>query len=98
MIERSKLTKLIDRLKRLVAALESQKDLVIHQKVDQIYYVQKIAEIKFLIERSGEPQSEIDKVRELTNEIYSEASRNWRRDIRWLNTYILKRKSVKPIL
>jgi hypothetical protein len=81
-----KLPKLIKRMQHLVTYLDSHNELVIHQHVNQSYYMQKIVELKMF-------HSQFDEIKTfetLTSRIddhYNLCFLQWYKDARWLNTY-----------
>jgi hypothetical protein len=85
MIDPAKVTKLISRLRCLVECIEGQHDRLIHQRVDQFYYMQKTEELKLLLELVEEAQRKLELLTCRMDANYSEVFHRWHKDVRWLN-------------
>lgn len=81
-----KLTKLIEKLQDLAARLDEEKDLVVHQRVNQFYYLEKTAELKILQEQFEEAEMKINQLTKHIECEYALVYNQWRKDIRWLNS------------
>lgn len=97
MIPREKLTKLIERMQRIVTHLNDRYDLVLHQQVNQFFYMQKIEELKVLLSQFDETSKSLEMVASRIDEHYSLCFAQWCKDARWLNTHHL-RERPKSIL
>ena len=82
----NKIARLIEKLEAFVCRLEGNRDLNIHQMVNQFYYMQKAAEFKVLCDRLEETEKKLEILTELIESEYSIAFKNWQRDLRWLNS------------
>ena len=98
MLDPNKAKKLIHHLQSLISVLESQNDLRISQRINQSYYMQKAEELKQAMQMIEEAVKRVDHITRVTDSIYFEVSKNWNRDIRWLNTYLLNKKNRSAIL
>ncbi|HYG18909.1 MAG TPA: hypothetical protein VD816_08265 [Ohtaekwangia sp.] len=86
-----KLNKFIDKLQELVRQLEKDRNVVVHQHVNQFYYMQKIAELRTLAEQFAEAEERIVRVSGWIDEEYATLFRQWRKDLHWLR---LSRQSL----
>jgi hypothetical protein len=84
MTTQSKLNKFIDKLQDLVRQLEHERNVVVHQHVNQFYYMQKIAELKALAEQFAEAEERVAVVSGWIDEEYANLFRQWRKDLHWL--------------
>ncbi|MDZ7646006.1 MAG: hypothetical protein U5K54_01850 [Cytophagales bacterium] len=92
MIEPEKLPKLIERMKRLVTRLDDRNDLVIHQHVNLFFYMQKIEELKALSGQVQEVRKILESLTCRVEENYHHCFTQWRKDARWLNSYLAREK------
>lgn len=60
MIDHEKLPKLIERMQHLVTYLNERNDLVVHQQLDQSFYMQKIEELRMLTTKFDETKKSLD--------------------------------------
>jgi hypothetical protein len=89
-----KIFKLIHRLKALISCLEDQSDLVIHQKIDQFFYMTKSEELKILLAQLEEEKKRLEITNGRLETKYEEIFRQWQKDARLLNTYLISREYV----
>ncbi len=92
MIEPEKLPKLIERMKCLVTSLDDRNDLVIHQHVNLFFYMQKIEELKTLSGQIQEVRKTLESLTCRVEENYHNCFTQWRKDARWLNSYLAREK------
>lgn len=97
MIEPEKLLKLIERMQHLANYLNDRNNLVIHQQVDQLFYMQKIEELKILLSQFEEISKRLETLRSRIDENYSLCFAQWCKDSRWLNSHNIRERS-KSIL
>ncbi len=88
-----KLDKLIDRMQRLVNSVGDQKDLAVHRHVNQFFYMQKIEELRVLLDRFDELSVDLEAVSLRIHSGYDLCLDQWRRDARWLNAHNLQVQS-----
>ena len=89
--EEVKVEKLLQRLKELSDNLHLyRKDNEIRERIDLYYYVQKETELKILGERLDEVHKLLKFVRQSLGSEYKEVYQQWRKDVRWLNRYLLQ--------
>ena len=98
MIDPSKLSTLIERLVCMSHLLSSKSDLTIQKRIDQFHYLEKIEEMKLIHTLLEESQARLETVSRLACERYGEVFKIWRKDIRWLTTYLRNRKDSGTIL
>jgi division protein CdvB (Snf7/Vps24/ESCRT-III family) len=89
--------KLIDRMQRLVTYLNDRNNLILHQQVNQFFYMQKIEELKMLIQQFEEINKNLDAVTARIHEHYSLCFAQWSKDARWVNLQHFQERS-KSIL
>jgi len=96
MINHEKLPKLIARMQHLVTYLNDRNDLVVHQQLNQSFYMQKIEELRLLTAKYDEIKKSLDTLASGIEEKYNLCFEQWRKDARWLNSYNLnkRRKSI----
>ena len=78
-------TKLIDRMQRLVTYLNERNNLILHQQVNQFFYMQKIEELKMLLRQLEEINKSLDAVTLRIHEHYGLCFAQWSKDARWVN-------------
>ena len=80
--------KLIDRLHRFIAVLkEHSRDLVVHRKIDQFYYMQKEVQIQELSTQLDETIRNLETVHTTLEQEYRKVYCQWRKDVRWMSRY-----------
>lgn len=89
--------KLIDRMEDLVQILSERKDLHVHQRVDQFYYMQKVEELRMLLHQFESLSRNMENLMSRIHMTYGVCAPRWCRDVRWLNRYTSQLRS-KPIL
>ncbi len=92
-VDSRKLQKFEGRVRQLVNVLSAYRELVIHNRVNHSYYMQKAEELKILKEQLDDAEERFAALENLICNHYIEAYANWRRDVRWLNDYLLKQRS-----
>ena len=74
-------------MQRLVTYLNERNNLILHQQVNQFFYMQKIEELKMLLRQLEEINKSLDAVTLCIHEHYSLCFAQWSKDARWVNTY-----------
>ena len=92
-----KLSRLIERMQRIVTHLNSRYDLVLHHQINQFFYMQKIEELKMLLSQFEETRKSLDALTARMDAHYILCFVRWRKDARWLNNHH-RRESPKSIL
>lgn len=84
-------------MQHLVTYLNERNDLVVHQQLNQFFYMQKIEELRMLMAKFDEIKKSLDTLTSGIDEEYILCFEQWRRDARWLNLFKLNERS-KSIL
>lgn len=91
-----RVSKLIGKLQSLITLLEQHPDMVIHQQVDQSYFMQKCSELQFMQDQLKGALAKKETFENLLYTSYREVAHTWRHDLRWVRKYLAGKK--KPIL
>jgi hypothetical protein len=87
-VTKSKTEKFIVRLRRFIAVLkEHSRDLVVHRRIDQFYYMQKEVQIQELSSQLEEAMRKLEVVHTTLEQEYKQVYYQWRKDIRWMSRY-----------
>ena len=97
MFDPKRLSKLISSLERLIQQLESHQEITIHQHIQQFSYMEQVEELKMLMEQSEAAHKRAALFSRWAQASYLAAYKQWRKDARWLNQYLIK-KRFKSIL
>lgn len=81
----SKISKFIDKLRKITADLEELRIIQVHQHVNQFYYMQKAAELSMLHEQLTQVMEKQLALNDLIDVIYPDVFVQWQKDARWLN-------------
>jgi hypothetical protein len=87
-----KLAKLIGKMQLLVNVLGERTELVVHQRVDQFFYMQKIEELKILGAQLEDMRRNLEHLTSRVQVSYMTCLAEWKRDARWLNAYLMRRR------
>ncbi len=97
MIGQTKLRKLIERIEGLMLILAKHPDKIIYENIDLSFYhlkIQSMNRLLFQYEMPAFTYTTTDTIRiEYTAVFYQ-----WRKDVRWLNSYLRQRPQTKAIL
>lgn len=85
-------------MKKLNKQLEVHQDLVVHQKINQFYYMEQIEELTMLVEQSEAAYRRALMFSRWMEASYRAAYAKWQKDARWLNQHILQQHRPKPTL
>ncbi|PZR19997.1 MAG: hypothetical protein DI539_12195 [Flavobacterium psychrophilum] len=80
-----KIGKLVSKLRFLIERLEKNQNLIVHQKVNQFYFMQKSSELQLLHDELNELLKKKAAIENLLSIIYPEVVIQWGKDVRWLN-------------
>lgn len=80
-----KISKFIEKLRKITADLEELRILQVHQQVNQFYYMQKASELSMLCDQLKEVIQKQHEINALIDVIYPEVFLKWQKDARWLN-------------
>lgn len=72
-------------MQRLVIYLNERNNLILHQQVNQFFYMQKIEELKMLLRQLEEINKSLDVVTLRIHEHYRLCFAQWSKDARWIN-------------
>lgn len=87
MTDPSKISKFIEKLRKITADLEELRIIQVHQHVNQFYYMQKASELSMLSDQLTEVMQKQRDLNALIDHIYPEAFAQWQKDARWLNLH-----------
>jgi hypothetical protein len=96
-MELEKCVKLIGRLQDLASRLAKNNEYIVHRRISQFFYMQKIEEMKILLEQLEEAGLKMEDVKRRIGENYIATYRTWRFDVRWLNNHEPNEESTKRI-
>lgn len=92
-----KLSKLTEKMQQLVNSLNARQDLVLHERVNQFFYMQKIEELNVLADQFHRLKSSLDNLTYHLQEQYRLCFTQWCKDVRWVRQYV-HRKQFRTIL
>lgn len=98
MIDPQKCRKLVQLLERLILTIENNNERTIHFTINQFFYMQRAEEIRMVLEQYEEARMKLEAATNWLNENYASTYHQWRKDARWLNTYLRNRNNIKSIL
>lgn len=87
MTDYTKLGKLIGRLQAFIAVLEKKQVLQVHQRINQSYYMQKVAELQLLHDRLLELHEKQRATCHMISLICPDTFNQFRKDLRWLQKF-----------
>jgi DNA repair ATPase RecN len=97
--------KLYVRVQKLVDMLsENHRNLHVHSKINEFYYMQKVEELKQLEESITNAYQSIMNARERLESLkhnydaeYAELYYRWKKDVRWINRFVnLQKLELEP--
>lgn len=77
----------------LVAKLCEQQELTIHQQVNQFFYMQKIEELKMLMDQFDDLNRNLNGLAAKIQDSSLACFAQWRKDARWLNN---RKRTPRP--
>lgn len=80
----------------MVSSLDSSRDMVIHSKLDQFYYMTKAEELTLLLDQCEGVKYQLDAMMNRMDLTYSEVFNRWRHDARLLNSYLMRKSDENP--
>ncbi|AYB32030.1 hypothetical protein D4L85_16290 [Chryseolinea soli] len=86
------------RLKLLSSRLYEEKSLVLHRNINHFYYLQKIEEFEFLMVRLKEGERQWLDLKTILEFEYRIVFGQWKKDVRYLRTYLQNRSGGVSIL
>ena len=87
MRNKEQLLKMISKLQSLSSRLHEEKSIGIHQNINHFYYMQKIEELKFLLVKFDDLNLQMVKLTEMAENEYAKVFCQWKKDIRFINSY-----------
>lgn len=75
-------------MQHLVHRLRDQHDLILHQRVNEFFYMQKIEELTLLVDRFNALRTDLDEFAHQLRAHYRQCFTHWSRDARWVNVYV----------
>jgi phosphate starvation-inducible protein PhoH len=96
MADLERVSKLIGKIQSLISLLEQHRDLAIHQRVDQSYFMQKCSELELMCDQLKGAHAKKASFEHMVDASYREVATMWKEDIRWIKHYLETRN--KPLL
>lgn len=90
-ISSKKLEKFNRYILTMVKALGRDQSLIVHQRINESFYLQKKEEFRLLREQLEEAERKMVDVQARVTEHYKSAYCIWRKDVRWLHAHWQKR-------
>ena len=87
MKEIERVAKLIQKLNHFIDCLDSRQALIVHQRINQSYYMQKATELSILYEQLNELLEKEAIIKNLLGQIYPDILMHWRKDFIWLSRH-----------
>jgi len=78
----------LNRFDSLAILIHKHYDLTIHRHINHSYYLQRIEEMKLLLEQLNEAEVKLEIVHNRLDEHYQNSFQQWHKDIRWLSVYL----------
>jgi hypothetical protein len=97
MADRDRTGKLIGKVEHLIVLLEHHHEVIIHERICQSYYMQKLTELQFIQEQFRLTLVKKEFFANLLEASYLEVANRWKHDIRWLKKHLDAKRKV-PIL
>jgi hypothetical protein len=87
MQNKEQLLKMMSKLQSLSLLLHDEKSVGIHQEVNHFFYLQKIEEIKFLMMKLDNLNLQLSKLNEILELEHKQVFAQWKKDLRFINSY-----------
>lgn len=94
MIDPKKCEKLIQCLQRFTSDLTANKAYHVHSHIDQFFYMQRVEELRLLLEQFEEAKSKLELSTSRMQEAYTSTYHQWKQDVRWYNAYLHVRDNL----
>lgn len=78
---------MIGKLESLSTLIALKTDLVVHREVNQFFYMQKIAELEFLLNEHEVACKRIADLELWLEQRYHDSFHEWKKDLRWIEGY-----------
>lgn len=92
MTDQHKLNKFIQRIESFILELQEKNTLLVHSKINQFFYMQKLEELKVLVASIKDGVKRLEILEESMESSQKEIFFAWRRDARWLNKHKTQEK------
>ncbi len=93
MADLRKITKLIEKLEILTKQLDRDKNIQLHNHINQFHYLEKTAELKILIDQHLTTEKKLNQLSDRLECEYKKVCYQWSKDIRWMNS--IQRRELK---
>jgi len=97
MTDPAKVAKLINKLDDFIHKLENLRVIIVHQEVNQFYYMQKVEELTFLHSQLSALIEKQSSVQQLIDIIYPQVLSRWQQDARWVNSYKTSKETFQDL-
>ena len=87
MVKDEAVEKLVQKIASLISTLEQSSELSVHSTIEQFYYMERVAEIKFLNEQMQDLEARLEMLKSARELRYFELASRWRVDARWLHRH-----------
>ena len=87
MVNKEKLDKLNFYVSKMLRDLHLHNSLVIHRRISEFYYLEKVEELKLLKAQLMDAERKLEDVQVRVKEHYKDIFCTWRKDARWLNQH-----------
>ena len=98
MRKKDQLLKLVSKLQSLSLQLKKEQSVGVHQNINHFHYMQKIEELNFLMAKFDDLNEQLANLNEVLDREYNQAFVQWRKDLRFLNSYHRSRPRSPSIL
>lgn len=92
---KEKLNKLLEKVGRLIEMMEANQDLLIHERIDQFYYMERAEELKVLAAQICEFERSIEVFQGQIVLRYEELVTRWSKDVRWLTQHLRHQEKLR---
>jgi|GEM_PF-1409067 len=86
-ISHKKVIKLIIILKKFINSLNENRQIAVHNNINQFYYMTKAEELEFLLNKYNRDSSTQIITQKMIDTKYHEAFMHWSKDARWYSTF-----------
>lgn len=98
MMDAAQFTRLLQHYDRISTALFKHCDLTVHRHINHSYYLQRIEEMKILLDQLAEAEAKLELIHLRLREHYVKSFQQWRKDARWLSTYVHQCQRMPGVL
>jgi hypothetical protein len=87
-MDSAKFSKLLQRLEKISEMLVQHPDFRIHRYVNHSYYLQRIEEMRILLDQLTEAEIRLEIIQHRLRNHYHCSFHQWNKDARWLSGYL----------